>query len=124
MDVSPSKVAACVAIGQALVIEAGRVQNRRVQVVKVDLVFDGVVSVIVGATKAHSRPDPSTSEPHGEAMRVVVTAVRVLSNRSSPKLASPDHQCLVEQAALLQILNLSSDRFIDAACLRRHAAAQ
>src|SRR6187401_3188153 len=46
--VGEAEVAAAVAVGQALVVDAHEVQNRRVQVVDVDLVLDGVPAEVVG----------------------------------------------------------------------------
>ena len=47
-DIGQSEVPAGVAIGQLLVIQAEGVQESGVEVVDVDLVFGGVVTVIVG----------------------------------------------------------------------------
>ena len=48
VDVGEAVVAAAVAVGQSLVIEAHQVQDRRVQVVDVDLVLHGVPAEFVG----------------------------------------------------------------------------
>ena len=47
-DVGEAEVSAGVAVGQAFVFQAKGVQQRGVQVVDVDLVFGGVVAVVVG----------------------------------------------------------------------------
>lgn len=46
--ISESKVPAGVAVGQLLVIQPERMQQSRVEVVNVDLVFRGVVTVVIG----------------------------------------------------------------------------
>ena len=56
VDVGQAEVAAGVAVGQPLVVEAEQVQDRGVQVVDVDLVLDGVVAVVVGARRSGGRP--------------------------------------------------------------------
>ena len=75
VHVGQAEVAAGVAVGQPLVIEAQQVQDRRVQVVDVDLVLDGVVAVVVGRAVAEAALDAAAGQPHREALRVVVAAV-------------------------------------------------
>ena len=48
MNVGQPEVAAGVAVGELLVVEAEQVQNRRVQVVNVDFVLDGSKAELVG----------------------------------------------------------------------------
>ena len=52
VNVGQAVVAAAVAVGQLLVVEAHQVQDRRVQVVDVDLVLDGVPAELVGRAVA------------------------------------------------------------------------
>ena len=48
MDVGEAEVAALEAVGQLRVVEAEQVQDRRLQVVDVDLVLDGGEAELVG----------------------------------------------------------------------------
>src|SRR6266516_2798617 len=57
-DVGQAKIAAGVAVREALVVEAEEVQNRGVQVVDVDLVLGGVIAVVVGAAVAQAALHP------------------------------------------------------------------
>ena len=41
-----------------------------------------------------------------------ITGCGLLRRRRPPELASPDHQCGIEQAALLQILEQAGDGFV------------
>ena len=54
--VGQAVVAAGVAVGQPLVVEAQQVQDRRVQVVDVDLVLDRVPAELVGRAVDACRP--------------------------------------------------------------------
>ena len=56
VHVGQAEVAAGVAVGQLLVVEAEQVQDRGVQVVDVDLVLDRVVAVVVGGAVDDRRP--------------------------------------------------------------------
>ena len=53
-------------------IESRLVQDRGLQVADTDWVFDWVISNLVGLP-VHARFDSSTSHPHGECMRMMVT---------------------------------------------------
>ena len=101
--------------GQPLVVDAEQVQHRRVQVVDLDLVLDGVVAVLVGRAVDRAALDAAAGQPDGEAERVVVAAVGALGERRPAELAAPDDQRLVEQAAGLQVLQQAGDRLVDGA---------
>ena len=56
LHVGQPHVAAGVAVGQLLVVEAEQVQDGRVPVVDVDLALDGLVAVVVGPAVGQARP--------------------------------------------------------------------
>ena len=56
VDIGQPEVAAAVAVGQPLVVDAQQVQDRGVQVVDVDAVLDGVHAELVGGAVGRSRP--------------------------------------------------------------------
>ena len=72
---------------------------------------------LVGLPHRHAALDAAAGHPHGEAERVVVAprALGVLGRRLAPELAAPHHQRLVEQAALLEVLQQPRDRLVGAA---------
>src|SRR3954447_20912875 len=72
VDVGQAHVAAAEAGGEPLVVEAQEVEDRGVEVVDLDLVFDGVIAVVVGGAMDGAPLDPAAGEPDGEAVRVVV----------------------------------------------------
>src|SRR3954470_14298989 len=104
MHVGQAEVAAGVAGGQPLVGQPQQVQDRRVQVVDVNLVGGGVPAVVVGGAVPVARLDAAAGEPHGETVRVVVAAVVVLGGRGSAEFAAPPHQRVVEQAPGLEVV--------------------
>ena len=59
----------------------------------------------------------SARQPEAEAERVVVAAVAPQRERRAAELARPDHQRLVEQAQVLEVLEQPGDWLID---LERH----
>ena len=87
-------------------VEAEQVQDRRVQVVDVDLILRDVEAELVGLADSDAGLHAAAGHPHGEGVRMMVAAVgAALHHRRAAKLAAPDHQRVVEQAALLQILD-------------------
>ena len=115
MHVGEPHVAAAEAVGQPLVIHAQEMQDRRVQVVDLDLVFDGVITVVVGGAVDRAALDSAAGHPHGEAIGVVVAAVGPLGHRGAAELAAPDDQGAIEQAAGLQVGEQAGDRLVDGA---------
>src|SRR5262245_49476831 len=80
----------------------------RVQVVDVDRILGDVVTVVIGVAEAHAGFDAAAGQPDGEAARVMVPAIVIrrqgsLAINRSAELSTPDHQGIVEQAALLEI---------------------
>ena len=112
VNVGQSEVAAGVAVSQGFMIEPHQMQNCRVQVVHVDFVLHGVIAEFVGLAVRDARLDSATGQPDREAVRVVISTVFALRERSSAKLAAPPDDRVVEQSAFLQILQQSSDRLI------------
>src|SRR5262249_26646557 len=101
-------------ISQALMIEPETMQNRRVQIVDMYLVFDDLQTKIVCPPNHASSLDPAAGHPQAESKRMVVTPfsallrVVALNHGSSSEFASPDYEGGIEQAALLEILDEGS----------------
>ena len=120
MDVGQAEVAAGVAVGELLVVEAEQVQDRRVQVVDVDLVLDRLEAELVGRAVRRGRPSRRRRPATRVKPVVVVVAavdlagvragVRQLDRRRAAELAAPDDQRVVEQPALLQVGEQRGDR--------------
>ena len=70
--------------------------------------------------------DAAAGEPHGEGVDVVVAAGRFadLAHRRAAELAAPDDERVVEQAALLQVVDQRGAGLVDVAALRRQMLLQ
>ena len=113
VDVGQPEVASTVAESQFLVVDSHQVQDRGVEVVEVDLVFNSVIAVFVCASVDKPGTDTTSSHPHRESVRVVVAAISVLGGWCPAEFTAPDHQCLVEEATGLEVGQQSGDRFVD-----------
>ena len=60
--------------GQALVVDAEQVQERGVEVVDVDRVFDDRVAEVVGAAEGDAALDAAAGQPDAEGVLVMVAA--------------------------------------------------
>src|SRR5579883_2314460 len=107
-DVGEAVVAPLVLVGQPLVVDAQEMEDCGVEVVDVDAVGRDAVAEGIRRAKGDARLDPATGRPDGEASGVVVAAVvggrqLALAVIRPAELAAPEHQRVVEQAALLQV---------------------
>ena len=75
--VGQAEVAAGVAVGEPLVVEAQQVQHRGVQVVNVNGVFDRREAEFVGGAVDRAPFHAASRQPAGEAVMVVVAAVEL-----------------------------------------------
>ena len=76
------------------------------QVVDVDLVLGDVEAELVGLAEGDAGLDAAAGQPHREGVRMMVAAVRsALHHRRAAELAAPDDERVVEQPALLQVLD-------------------
>ena len=98
--------------GETFVVEAHEVEHRGVHVVDVDLVFNAVISEVVGHTMRNAALYAASGHPHREAVASVLAAVAELSVRGASELTAPQNQRVVEQPARLQIAQQAGDRFV------------
>ena len=76
-------------------------------------VLDGVEAEFVGRAVDDAPLDPAAGHPDGEAEDVVVAPVRPLRAGGAAELGGEDHERLVEQAALVQVLEQAADRLVN-----------
>ena len=110
VHVRQPEVAALKFVRQPGVIDAQAVQDGSLYVMNVNGLFGHVIRVVVGGTVSQTRPHAATCHPHSETSRVVIAAIIILRQASlavdcPPKLSAPDDERVIQQAALLQILD-------------------
>src|SRR6056297_321264 len=103
-NIGQAEVASLKAIGQPLVIDAEEMQHRGMQIMDVDAVFDRFVAEFIRRTEAEARLDPTACHPAGKAHDVVIASAS-LCHRRAAEFSPPDHQGLIEHAALLEVTN-------------------
>src|SRR5438552_978285 len=102
VNIRKPEIAAGVAIGQLLMVEAEQMQHGGVQVVDVDLILHGEVTVIVRLAVTEAWLHAAAREPHGVALRIVIAAIAVeFGHGSAPEFSAPEHQGVIEQTARL-----------------------
>ncbi len=105
VDVGKTEIAPLEAVAQPLVIKAQLMEKRRVEVVDVDAPAGDAKAQFIGLAVQVARLEASARDPDRKAINVVVPASGLtdLPERSSPELATPDDDRVVEQTALLEI---------------------
>jgi phytoene dehydrogenase-like protein len=98
--------------GEAFVVEAEQMQNRRVQVVHRDDFLDGAVTELVGRAVGHAAAHAAACHPDGEALRIVVATIATLRERRAPKLAGPQQQRVIEEPARLEVADERGDLLV------------
>ena len=96
-------------------VEAELVQDRGVDVGDVMPVLDGVEAEFVGRAVDDAALDAAAGQPDREAVGVVVAAVGALRTRGAAELGGPDHERVVEQAAVLEVVEQAGDGLVDLA---------
>ena len=91
-------------------VESQELQDGGVKVSDVNGILDDVVRELVGLAVDRPRALAAAGHPHREASRVMVAAVIGVAQAAlridrPAELAAPDDQCLVQQAARLQVLD-------------------
>ena len=83
------------------------------EVIHFHLVLDGVITPVIRGAIGHSTLDATTSHPHREAIRVVITAIPALCHRGTAKLTTPDHQRVIQHPTSLKVLEQASNWLVD-----------
>src|SRR5436309_9675322 len=81
------------------------------------------IRVVIGLAKRDSRFNPPARHPNRETFLVMITPVvgsRHLARpvRGTPEFPGPDHQGIVQESALLQVLNQSRRRLVHSLALQ------
>jgi hypothetical protein len=97
--------------GESFVIQAKAVENRCLKVVNVDGIFDDMKAEIIGFSISESPSYSPACQPHRVRLGVVVSSERsakrriVFNHGRSPKLATPDDEGGIEQAAFFEVVD-------------------
>ena len=81
-------------------------------VLDVHTVLDRIEAKWVSGADRLATTHPATGHPDRESGGVMVSAIALFAHGSAAKLAPPDHQRIVEEAALAQICKKSCDRLV------------
>ena len=118
MHIGQARVAALEAVGQLFVIESHQMQNRRLQVMRRDFIFDNTETQFVGLAVVVTAFDTAASHPHRKAIREVIAAEDIAGGRASfserraAKFTAADDQSVLEQSTLLQVFDECSDGLV------------
>ena len=75
IDIGQANIAAAEAEGQSLVIEPEQVEDRRMQVMDLDLILHNFIAVLIGGAVDGAAFDAAAGQPATESIRIVVAAI-------------------------------------------------
>ena len=107
MHVGQPEVAAGVAVGQPLVVEAEQVQHRGVKIVDVNRLVDNRPADFVGLTIRHPASHAAPGHPDRERIRMMIAAdvlltCGVLLHWGSTELPAPNHKGTFQKPSIFQ----------------------
>lgn len=106
VHVGEPKISSLIPNRQPHVVYPEEMQHGGVEIVNVHGFPDGVVAEVVGFSVRDAATDPTARHPYREGADVVIAtwgAFVGLTHGRAAELATPNHQRIVEHAALLQI---------------------
>src|SRR5881394_237879 len=117
MNVGQAEVAALKPVGELFMVDAEALENRRVQIMNVHRVLDDVVAVIVRLAVTDARFDAAAGHPDRVAASVMVAAIVVLLDLAlaidrAAEFTAPNDKCVVQQTALLEVLDQGGARLV------------
>src|SRR5262245_54120067 len=112
VDVGEAEVAAGVAVGEAFVVDAEDVQQRRVEVVDGNAIVYGAEAELVCGAVADAALEAAAGHEHREPVRIVVASVATFRYRRAAKLATPDDSGFVEQASPFEVADQGGRRAV------------
>src|SRR5205807_10384212 len=121
VHVSQPEIAAGVTEDQVFVIQAEQVENRRLQIVHVDLVLHDMEAKLIGSAVSEAALDATAGHPDGKGLRMMIAAEPAaqsrigFDHRRTAELAAPDDQRLIEQTPSFEVGNESGTRLIGVA---------
>ncbi len=104
VHIGQPKLAALVFEREPLVIDSQLMQNRGMQIMDVNRVFDNVVAVGIGRSMNGSAFDPAAGHPQAEASRMMI-ATKIVGRQFAltvirpSKFPAPDDERIFQQAA-------------------------
>src|SRR5688572_6429117 len=107
MHVGEAAIDAVMADAKPRVIDAKQMQDRGVDVVHLGRLsaVKRLVAKLVAGTIGNAAANPPAAQPVGETEGVVIATTTALRRRHAAKFGRPQNQRVVEQAALLEILD-------------------
>ena len=128
MHVRQPKIAALVAKGQLLVIDAAKSEDGRLHVVDMYGVRRDVPAKVVGRTMNVPALRTAARQPHAVGAPEVVTTVwrlaRPLPERCAAKLPAPNYKRLIKEPALFEIAHKCRTGLVGVAALDRELRVQ
>src|SRR5579872_4015110 len=105
VGIGQAGVTAIMRVREFEMIQAQAMQERGVQVVHVDDLFNRLVTELVGGAVNVSGFEAASGQPQRKAVAVMIAAIGPLRDRQAPEFACPHDDCRIQKAALLEVFD-------------------
>ena len=104
MDIRQASLHAIVVVTEAFMVDSEQMQDRCVEVVNGRYFIDGLVAKLIRGAVGEACFDARSSEPNGESLRVVVSAIcPFLECGHASEFSDKRNQCIGEKTLLFEI---------------------
>jgi hypothetical protein len=100
MHIGQAEVSTRMFVGKFLVIQTQLVQDGGMQVVEMNFVLDGIITIIIGGTVTDAGFNAPTRKPHCKAMRIMIPAIATLGCGSPAEFTTPPNESVFQKATL------------------------
>ena len=104
MHIRQAEIPAAVPIRQLGMVESHEMQNRRVQVMHIHPILNGMYADIISGSVSQPPFDPTPGHPDRKSGVVVIAPFGPLSRRGPTKFSTPENQGFFKHSAGLQVL--------------------
>ncbi len=125
LDSGKLEIEALMTVRKAFVFDSTQVHQCRLQVSHLDRILGNVKGKIVAAAVDASRFDPAAGHPNCKRPGMMIASMSgfvvdvALHERRASKFATPNHQRVVEQAAVFQVRHQCGTRLVGVLTLNR-----
>ena len=115
MHIGEPIIAARMTIRELRMIHSKLMENRRVQIMHRNFIFDHVIAPLIGFSVDHATTNATTRHPRAERMPMVTPPCRpfIRCERIATELGGPHHEGILEHAASIKIFYQRCNGAID-----------
>lgn len=100
VNIGESEISSGMSEGELFVIDSQLMEDRGMEVVDFHRIFDGIFSDLIGSAMNMSCFESASGEPDTETVPMMASPVRSLAGRCTTEFGRPEHDGVLQHAAL------------------------